>query len=104
MERAALFLPALGSIPNPTGQAVRVGLRPFARGGLPMIGPVPEHAGLYVAAGHEGSGLCLGTGTAALMVQYVLHGGQPGAAIAPGFTLSKFKELLPEHRLPLAEL
>lgn len=45
MDRAALFLPHLKGAPLPQGPDVRVGLRPFATGGAPMIGPVPGAQG-----------------------------------------------------------
>ncbi len=45
MRRAVQFLPHLAGAPTPEGPAVRVGLRPFAVGGLPMIGPIPECPG-----------------------------------------------------------
>lgn len=34
-------------------------------------GPVPGHPNLYVAAGHEGSGLYMGPATAQMLVEYV---------------------------------
>jgi hypothetical protein len=40
MRRAAAFLPGLSTCIAPSGPSVRVGLRPFAVGGMPMIGPV----------------------------------------------------------------
>ncbi len=46
MQRAAHFLPALAACAPPSGAAVRVGPRPYAVGGLPMIGgPVKGHPG-----------------------------------------------------------
>ncbi len=45
MERAAEFLPGLKSCKVPTGDAVRVGPRPYAVGGMPFIGPVPGQTG-----------------------------------------------------------
>lgn len=68
-----MFLPHLSKV-RVDDPDVRVGLRPFAVGGLPAIGPVaPDQLpGLYMAAGHEGSGLCLGPGTAELVLEYAL--------------------------------
>jgi glycine/D-amino acid oxidase-like deaminating enzyme len=54
------------------GSEVRVGLRPFAVGGLPIIGPVPGLEKVYIAAGHEGSGLCLGPATATIIRNHML--------------------------------
>lgn len=45
LERAAAFLPHLAPCSQPSDEAVRVGLRPFAVGGMPLIGPVPGHPG-----------------------------------------------------------
>ena len=39
---------------------------------MPFVGPVPGAEGLYVAAGHEGSGLTLAPATAELMCHYLL--------------------------------
>jgi glycine/D-amino acid oxidase-like deaminating enzyme len=50
--------------------AARVGLRPYAFG-RPLVGPIPEAAGLYVAAGHEGSGLTLGPITAEIVLHHI---------------------------------
>ncbi|KAJ9533393.1 hypothetical protein QJQ45_026374 [Haematococcus lacustris] len=97
LERAAAFLPHLAPCSQPSDEAVRVGLRPFAVGGMPLIGPVPGHPGLFMAAGHEGSGLCLGPATVQLLSAYVT--GQPGEV-----NVSRFTELLPENRLLCAEL
>lgn len=71
MERARMFLPHLKSVPL-SNISVRVGLRPASTRGLPLIGPIPGQPGLFVAAGHEGSGLTLGPATADLISQYVM--------------------------------
>jgi len=99
MGRAAQFLPQLADHPLPTGPDVRVGLRPYATGGLPMVGPVPGCSGLYVAAGHEGSGLCLGPATAHLLKHHLLQGGDTLQAAGVSTPLSHFKDLLPEERV-----
>ena len=93
MARAGHFLPALAaSVPaGPLGSDVRVGLRPFALGGLPLIGPIQASLpGIIVAAGHEGSGLCLGPTTAQLAVQYLLGYGE--------LPIEKFVDFLPMNR------
>ena len=95
MERAAIFLPALAAVPRPKGPDVRVGLRPYAVGGLPLIGPVPGLPGFVVAAGHEGSGLCLGPATARLVCQYLLDDRAAGDELK----MEHFKDLLPAERL-----
>jgi glycine/D-amino acid oxidase-like deaminating enzyme len=65
MQRAQFFLPALRNCPVDT----RVGLRPYAVAGAPTVGWVRTLPGIMVAAGHEGSGLCLGPGTADVVAE-----------------------------------
>ncbi len=72
MQRAAHFLPGLSNYGSASG-GVRVGLRPYALGGLPFIGPVAEVPGLFLAAGHEGAGLTMAPGTAELVVQHLMQ-------------------------------
>lgn len=48
------------------------GLRPCTPDGLPIIGPVPGHAGLFVATGHGMLGLTLAPVTGKLIAEYVL--------------------------------
>ncbi|DBA78931.1 hypothetical protein WJX77_006610 [Trebouxia sp. C0004] len=72
MQRAAHFLPGLRNYGSASG-GVRVGLRPYALGGLPFIGPVAEVPGLFLAAGHEGAGLTMAPGTAELIVQHLMQ-------------------------------
>ncbi len=47
------------------------GLRPCLSDGLPAIGPVPSHDGLFVATGHAMLGLTLGPVTGELMARMV---------------------------------
>jgi len=42
--------------------------------GLPVVGPVPRHQGLFIATGHGMLGLTLGPITGRLMAEYVLDG------------------------------
>jgi D-amino-acid dehydrogenase len=49
------------------------GLRPATADGLPVIGAVPGHDGLYVAAGHGMLGVTLAPATAALLAPLVLE-------------------------------
>ena len=39
-----------------------------------MVGPVPGASGLFVAAGHEGSGLTLAPMTACILASQILDG------------------------------
>ena len=71
MDRAAVFLPAFAGH-RTSGDGVRVGLRPYALGGLPFVGPVAELPGLFLAAGHEGAGLTMAPATAELVVQHIM--------------------------------
>ena len=70
---------------------VRVGLRPYALGGLPFIGPVDGVQGLFLAAGHEGAGLTMAPATAELVVQHLM-----GEKLALGIHADIF---LPSKRL-----
>jgi glycine/D-amino acid oxidase-like deaminating enzyme len=59
-SRAVRFLPGMAQ-----AKVVRVyaGLRPYSPDHLPIIGPVPGFAGLWVATGHEGAGISLAPAT-----------------------------------------
>jgi glycine/D-amino acid oxidase-like deaminating enzyme len=56
LARAVRFVPALAD-----ALLVRTwaGLRPWTPDRLPLVGPVPGRAGLFLASGHEGLGLTL---------------------------------------------
>ncbi|TWU05719.1 FAD-dependent oxidoreductase [Stieleria varia] len=47
------------------------GLRPMTFDGFPMIGPVPDQPGVFVAAGHYRSGIHLSPGTAVVMADLI---------------------------------
>ena len=66
--RAIRFFPALAGL-----RCIRTyaGLRPFSPDHLPLIGPVAGAEGVYVATGHEGSGICLAPATGRLIAQWV---------------------------------
>lgn len=69
--------------------------------------PLPPLAppGLFVAAGHEGSGLCLGPATAELLSRHVLrHTVATTAAAGGSLDTASFAELLPDVRAQQAEL
>ena len=101
LQRASLFLPGLAAVSSSDVlQSTRVGLRPYAFGGLPAVGPVPGLPSVVVAAGHEGSGLCLGPATAELVVHHLLgNAAQAGDGGAVEELLHATQELLPERRL-----
>lgn len=94
LQRAATFLPDLHGYSMSAADDVRVGLRPYALGGLPFIGPVHEIPGLFLAAGHEGAGLTMAPATAELLVQHLMH-----ERIALGDFADEF---LPSHRMQAA--
>lgn len=64
------------------------GLRPATPDGLPIIGPVAEVPGFYLAAGHEGDGIALSAITGQLIAEAVL--GQPTALPLEGLRLERF--------------
>ena len=59
------------------------GLRPFTPDGLPILGEVPEHPGLILAAGHEGDGIALAPITGRLIAELIVDG-------KPSFPLEAF--------------
>lgn len=65
------------------------GLRPFTPDGKPIIGNVPELAGLFVAAGHEGDGVALSPVTGRLIAN-VVTGVNPEFDLSP-FSLARFR-------------
>lgn len=59
--------------------------RPHPQRGQPHIGPVPGHPGVFLAAGHEGSGLLLAPATAELAADHVLERAPRDEALAHAF-------------------
>ena len=59
-----------------------VGLRPVTPDGLPMVGPAPGLAGLFVANGHAMLGLTLGPVTGKLLAEWILRGA-PSIDLSP---------------------
>lgn len=74
LRKAVSFLPELAQVPV---LRTWTGFRPCGPGNLPVIGPWPEHPGLFVAAGHEGLGITTALVTAELVAHHVL--GAPSA-------------------------
>lgn len=75
LSRASEYFPALKDISVEDvleKQTIRTGLRPYAFGGVPLVGPVPGVERLMLATGHEGSGLCMALGTAEMLVTRLL--------------------------------
>ncbi|RDY08872.1 dadA, partial [Mucuna pruriens] len=78
-KRAGEFFPKLKTLSISdlsASRKVRIGLRPYMPDGKPVIGPVPGLSNVYLAAGHEGTGLSMALGTAEMVVEMVL--GLPG--------------------------
>ncbi|PSL38355.1 glycine/D-amino acid oxidase-like deaminating enzyme [Labedella gwakjiensis] len=63
------------------------GFRPYMPDHLPIIGEDPRVPGLWHANGHEGAGIGLATGTAAMLA--ALLGGRPAPMDATPFSLSR---------------
>ena len=86
LARATSFIPALKNV-----RALRawVGFRPATADKLPLIGPWPEIGGVWIAAGHEGLGITMATGTADLIVAGILGTKAPidAAPFRPGRTM-----------------
>jgi sarcosine oxidase subunit beta len=61
------------------------GLRPSTPDGLPILGPVPDAQGLFMAAGHEGDGIALSPITGLILAQWILDGspGTDASSFAP---------------------
>jgi D-amino-acid dehydrogenase len=72
---------------NP-GREGWAGLRPLLPDGLPAIGPVPGHDGLFVATGHAMLGITLAPATAEILAPAVLSGRTP-LDLAP-FSVARF--------------
>ena len=67
---------------------MRVGLRPLAVDGLPVLGAVPSVAGVYLATGHGPSGLQLGPFSGKIVADVAL-GRDPEVDLAP-FRVTRF--------------
>ena len=101
LERAAHFLPNIAMDPidelrlqHMTADAAqtRVGLRPFVAGGRPIIGPLGDVQNVFVAAGHEGSGLTLGPATAEIISTHIA-GGSMSKSLNPQLSSAFLPEL-----------
>ncbi len=53
------------------------GLRPYTPDGLPILGPVEQVPGFFIAAGHEGDGVALAPITGELVAQMIITGKSP---------------------------
>jgi glycine/D-amino acid oxidase-like deaminating enzyme len=69
VSRAIEYMPGLASL-----STIRIwtGFRAATPDSLPIIGPHPDHPGLFLATGHEGLGIGTSLGTAELVVDQIL--------------------------------
>lgn len=67
-ERGLRFFPCLKDVNCIRSYA---GVRPFVKDHLPIVSHVDEVPGYYIAAGHEGDGICLSPITGKLMAQII---------------------------------
>ncbi|KAB2352727.1 NAD(P)/FAD-dependent oxidoreductase [Actinomadura rudentiformis] len=78
-RKALRLFPCLDGVPVMRAYG---GFRPYVADHLPVIGPDPRLAGLWHATGHEGAGIGLSAGTAAVL-RDLLHGQRPDIDAAP---------------------
>ena len=67
-ERALRFFPGLEHVKCIRSYA---GVRPFVKDHLPIVSDVDSVPGYYIAAGHEGDGICFSPITGKLMAQII---------------------------------
>jgi glycine/D-amino acid oxidase-like deaminating enzyme len=84
LDRAANIFPGLRELPV---DAAWAGLRPWLPGHLPAIGPSTVD-GLWIATGHEGSGVALGPVTGRLIAQ--LYAGEAPVVDPAPFAADRF--------------
>ncbi len=88
LQRAALYMPAIGAL-----NVLRVwtGFRAATPDKLPLIGPAPADATLWLATGHEGLGITTALATAELLVA-AFTDSAPAISPAP-YLPSRFNQL-----------
>ena len=77
---AVLIEQAVALVPEIGRRAVTrswCGFRPAAPDGMPVLGPVPDVAGLFVATGHFRNGILLAPASAAVMARCIVDGDVP---------------------------
>ncbi len=87
LTHAIRFLPALKEA---TVLSHWAGLRPRSPDDLPLLGPLPGHAGLMVATGHFRNGILLAPITARLVSEWV--SGQASSVDARAFEPARFSD------------
>jgi glycine oxidase len=69
-------------------RAAWVGLRPASRDGLPILGPVPDWAGVSLATGHTAEGVALSPITGVLIADLIM--GEPSQVSLAPFSVERF--------------
>lgn len=77
-RRALRFFPKMNDF---TMIRAYTGFRPYTEDHLPIVSEVEEVPGFYIAAGHEGDGISLATGTGKLMQQII--SGESNTILSP---------------------
>jgi glycine/D-amino acid oxidase-like deaminating enzyme len=87
LARCVAIFPQLGAV-----QAIRTwaGFRPYSPDGVPIISPVEAHAGLYIAAGHEGIGITEGP-ISGKLIQELICGQAPSVPV-DGLAFGRFEQ------------
>lgn len=86
-ERGMRFFPRLKNINCIRSYA---GVRPFVKDHLPIVSEVEEIPGFYIAAGHEGDGICLSPITGKIMAEMIA--GEETAFDVSKLRFGRFKE------------
>ena len=71
LKNATRLVPALKNIHTIRSFA---GLRPYTSDGLPLLGPIEDIKGFFVAAGHEGDGIALSPVTGRIVADLITEG------------------------------
>jgi glycine/D-amino acid oxidase-like deaminating enzyme len=89
LKQACGYMPGLAEL-----STIRVwtGIRPATSDGLPLIGPYPAQAGVWLATGHEGLGITTALGTARLLAAQLT--GQPAEIATEPYLPTRFSEEL----------
>lgn len=103
LDHATRFIPHLSAIDRTKDVHIRFGPRPFSPTGYPIVGGIGP--GVWVAAGHEGSGLTLGPATAELITHMILEGDEGcGAEGNVGLSASTIQAIAPPPSLVSCDL
>lgn len=86
-KRACRFFPILKELNCIRAYA---GVRPFMEDHLPLITPVDEVLGYYIAAGHEGDGISMSPATGRLISE-MIAGEEPFMDVTP-FSFNRYKK------------